>query len=180
MSLSNPSVSWFIAVCVGVVASFAHSDDEEMHAHSSKPPHTPHSHHTTHHHTPHTHGRDSHHGSPTGPSNLVADNLSELFGTIGNVCEEQFDIIRKVFPTHSITRVTRLLIQRIFNDPAFGLQARVDAVLHPKPPLQPLPTSEFLDALMTVCGQLVVVVVLLLMSHCCFCDRYGKNYLRCL
>ena len=59
------------------------------------------------------------------------DHLSDVFGTVIAVCAEQFDVIRKVFPQQTVGRVTRLLIQRIFNDPAFGIQKRVENVLQP-------------------------------------------------
>lgn len=61
------------------------------------------------------------------------DHLSGLFSMINTVCQEQFSIIRAVFPTHTIAKVTRMLIQRIFNDLAFGIQARVDSILCPAP-----------------------------------------------
>lgn len=92
----------------------------------------------------------------------VEDHLSELFGSVGAVCQEQFSIIRKIFPPTSVARITRLLIQRIFNDPAFGIQSRVDAVLCPKPPLPQLNLSEYLDALTTVREKLSALHMVLL------------------
>jgi hypothetical protein len=53
-----------------------------------------------------------------------------------------------------------VLIQRIFNDPAFGLQGRVDAVLQPRPPLPPLPLSDYLENLGIVKEKLGALYVL--------------------
>jgi hypothetical protein len=100
-----------------------------------------------------------------GGAGTLMDHLSGLFTMINNVCQEQFSLIRKVFPPHTIARVTRLLIQRIFNDPAFGIQARVDGILCPAPPSQPLPLSDYLDALVTVREKLSALY-LLLIDYC--------------
>ena len=43
-------------------------------------------------------------------------------------------------------KITRVLIQRIYNDPAFGICCR-DAVLQPRPPLPPLPLADYLEYL---------------------------------
>lgn len=62
----------------------------------------------------------------------LMDHLSSLFSMINRLCLEQFAIIRNIFPYHIIAKITRNLIQRIFGDPAFGIQARVDAILSPQ------------------------------------------------
>ena len=54
-----------------------------------------------------------------------------------------------MFPPFAVGRVTRQLIQRIFCDQAFGIQSRVDAVLSPRPPREPLGLGDYLDALTT-------------------------------
>ena len=90
----------------------------------------------------------------------ITDQLSELFSIIGSVCSEQFTIIRLIFPKHSIARITRLLIQRIFNDPAFGIQSRVDNVLNPKN--SKLLLSEYLNALIIVKQKLTALYYILL------------------
>lgn len=106
---------------------------------------------------------------PSGPGGLSpGDHLSELFATIIAVCAEQFDIIRKVFPQQTVARVTRLLIQRIFNDPAFGIQTRVENVLRPEPPRPPMLLAEYLDALITVKEKLSCLHIVL-MEHCVTC-----------
>lgn len=104
----------------------------------------------------------------------ATDNLSELFGTISLVCREQFDIIRKVFPSSTVARVTRLLIQRIFNDPAFGIQSRVEMVLRPKPPKPALPLGDYLDALVTVREKLSGLT-LILSEYCIYCTSTYKQ-----
>lgn len=118
------------------------------------------------------HGSPGSHGSPdrenNGSSGSPGDHLSELFGTIIAVCAEQFDIIRKVFPQQTVARVTRLLIQRIFNDPAFGIQTRVENALRPKPPRPPMLLADYLDALITVKEKLSCLHIVL-MDHCVTC-----------
>lgn len=91
----------------------------------------------------------------------LIDHLSSLFTVINKVCLEQFAIIREVFPVHTIPRITRQLVQRIFNDPAFGIQARVDAILNPQPPAPKLALSDYLDALVTVREKLSALNMLL-------------------
>lgn len=103
-------------------------------------------------------------GGFTGGLSLM-DHLSGLFSMINTVCQEQFSIIRNVFPAHTIAKVTRMLIQRIFNDPAFGIQARVDAILCPAPPQPPLSLPDYLDALVIVREKLSALFLLLL--ECC-------------
>ncbi len=104
-------------------------------------------------------------GNAPQPGVSLMDHLSGLFTMINNVCQEQFALIRKVFPANTIARVTRLLIQRIFNDPAFGIQARVDGILCPTPPNPPLPLADYLDALVTVREKLSALYLLLI--DCC-------------
>lgn len=92
----------------------------------------------------------------------VGDQLSNLFSIIDKVCREQFEIIRKIFPANTIARVTRLLVQRIFGDPAFGIQTKVDSILCPPSPLPPLALSDYLDALLTVREKLSALHLLLI------------------
>lgn len=103
--------------------------------------------------------------SISGGGMSLMDHLSGLFGMINKVCQEQFSIIREVFPTHTIAKVTRMLIQRIFNDPAFGIQARVDSILCPAPPQPPLSLPDYLDALVIVREKLSALFLLLM--ECC-------------
>lgn len=90
------------------------------------------------------------------------DSLSELFGTIGRICQQQFQLIRDIFPQSVAARVTRMLIQKMFKDSAFGIQARVDEVLNPKPPMAQLPLPDYLDALANVREKLSALYVILL------------------
>lgn len=92
----------------------------------------------------------------------LIDLLSGLFQMINTVCIEQFALIRKIFPVNTIPQVTRSLIQRIFSDPAFGIQARVDAILYPPEPSPKLPLADYLDALLTVREKLTALNLLLL------------------
>jgi hypothetical protein len=72
----------------------------------------------------------SHYGSSGGSGGaLLIDHLSELFGSLSSVCREQFTVIRRVFPKEAVARTIRMLIQRVFLDPAFGIQTKIDAVL---------------------------------------------------
>ena len=89
--------------------------------------------------------------------NTLVEHLSELFVSISTICKEQFVIIRKVFPPDSAIKITRMLVQRIFNDPAFGLQTRVDMILYPKPPYQPLSSVEYLGTYATFLSRLALV-----------------------
>lgn len=95
----------------------------------------------------------------------LIDHLSGLFKMIDKVCQEQFGIIIRIFPSNTVARVARMLVQRIFNDPAFGIQSRVDAVLCPAPPSAPLSLADYLDALVLVREKLSALYVLLL--ECC-------------
>ena len=90
------------------------------------------------------------------------DYLSELFNHISAVCLEQFAIIRNIFPAWVVPKMTRVLIQRIYNDPAFGIQGRVDSVLHPKPPAPELPLPDYLESLLTVREKLAALYLILL------------------
>lgn len=96
------------------------------------------------------------------------DYLSQLFATIQSVCVEQFKIVREIFPEPVIPKITRVLIQRIYNDPAFGIQGRVDAMLQPKPPSPPLPLADYLEYLSIVkekLGGLYLMLLELFMEH---------------
>lgn len=92
----------------------------------------------------------------------LIDHLSGLFQMINTVCVEQFSLIRKIFPSNTIPQVTRSLVQRVFSDPAFGIQARVDSILCPPQPSPKLPLADYLDALLTVREKLTALNVLLL------------------
>jgi hypothetical protein len=78
------------------------------------------------------------------------DMLSDLFGRISALCQEQFMVIKAVFPRQTAVRITRLLVQRILNDPVVGIQMRVEDMLNPKPPKPSLPLADYLNALCMV------------------------------
>ena len=109
---------------------------------------------------------------PSDSSITLVDHLSELFMAISDLCQEQFSIIRLVFPSQSVEKVTKMLITRIFNDPAFGIQARVENVLRPKPPASPLSLPEYLDALVTVREKLSALHLMLL-EYCTVDNDYA-------
>ncbi len=109
---------------------------------------------------------------PTGDSS--GDSLSELFGHINMVCSEQFTIIREIFPTSVVAAITRILIQRIFTDPAFGIQTLVDNILSPAPPKPQLNLSSYLDALTIVREKLSALYVVLL-EHCSHPSMHGMG-----
>lgn len=89
------------------------------------------------------------------------DTLSELFGMISSISREQFAIISITFPPQSVSKVTKTLVQRIFNDSAFGIMTRVDASLRPKPPIPQLGLSDYLDCLLTVREKLSALQIIL-------------------
>lgn len=103
-----------------------------------------------------------------------SDNLSELFGHINIVCSEQFTIIRAIFPPAVVAAITRILIQRIFTDPAFGIQTLVDNILSPAPPKPQLNLSSYLDALTIVREKLSALYVVLL-EHCSHPSMHGMG-----
>jgi hypothetical protein len=111
-------------------------------------------------------------------SAISAKNNFRSFDKFDHLASLRF-ISLQVFPTQSTSRVTKMLISRIFNDPAFGIQvganaelsvtlsshefqARVESVLQPKPPLPPLSASDYLDALVTVREKLSALHLMLL------------------
>ena len=90
------------------------------------------------------------------------DYLSKLFGTIGKVCQEQFAIIRDIFPRYAVPKMIRTLILRIYNDKAFGIEERLQKILDPKPPSLPLPLGDYLESLLTVREKLSALHLILL------------------
>ena len=59
----------------------------------------------------------------------MRDQLSAFFGLVSSLCQRAFTLIRQVFPPSAALKVTRMLIDRMVNDPAFGIQVRVAEVL---------------------------------------------------
>ncbi|CAM9953203.1 unnamed protein product, partial [Choristocarpus tenellus] len=85
-----------------------------------------------------------------GNSGAAVDSLSGLFGRVVATCQSQFAVIGQVFPSPLVPRVMRLLLHRILSDPVYGVQARVEGVLSPPPPSEPLPLADYLNCLCTV------------------------------
>ncbi|CAM9358850.1 unnamed protein product [Chrysoparadoxa australica] len=89
------------------------------------------------------------------------DSLSGLFGRVVNVCSQEFALIGKLFPPSLVPKVTRLLLQRILNDPVYGIQARVENVLSPPAPIEPLPLPDYLNCLSMVEQQTMALFEML-------------------
>ncbi len=68
-------------------------------------------------------------GNGADDADEMRDALSEFFGLISALCQKAFTLIRQVFPPSASLKVTRMLIDRMVNDPAFGIQVRVAEVL---------------------------------------------------
>jgi hypothetical protein len=68
----------------------------------------------------------------SGPQNRT--EFSELYARVETVCRYEKHVIRAVFPPLSAATVYQLLLERVFIDPAFGIQAKVEACI--KPPRQ--------------------------------------------
>lgn len=56
-------------------------------------------------------------------------DLESLFSKIGTICKEQFRVIHTVFPPSTCNSVRELLVERLFNDPAFGIFSYLDQFL---------------------------------------------------
>ncbi|CAM9743759.1 unnamed protein product, partial [Ectocarpus fasciculatus] len=89
-------------------------------------------------------------GDGMGQSTASEGSLSGLFRRVVTVCQNQFAVIGQVFPPPLVAKVTRLLLSRILNDPVYGVQARVEQVLSPQAPMEPLPLADYLNCLCTV------------------------------
>lgn len=89
------------------------------------------------------------------------DHLSHLFGGIGRLCLEQSKVIALVFPPEIVDRLSRLLVGRIFHDPTFGLETKIEKVLRPKPPRQPLSPADYLESLGVVREKLSALETML-------------------
>ncbi|KAF1322096.1 Exocyst complex component, partial [Globisporangium splendens] len=56
-------------------------------------------------------------------------DLESLFSRIAAICKEQFAVIHNVFPTSTCNSIRELLVERMFNDPAFGIFSYLDQFL---------------------------------------------------
>lgn len=60
-------------------------------------------------------------------------DLESLFAKISRICKDQFAMIHKVFPASACNSIRELLIERLFNDPAFGIFSYLDQFLNGRP-----------------------------------------------
>jgi hypothetical protein len=56
-------------------------------------------------------------------------DLESLYSKICSICHEQFVVIGHVFPAATCTSIRELLVERLFNDPAFGIFSYLDMML---------------------------------------------------
>uniref|UniRef100_K3X0L5 Uncharacterized protein n=1 Tax=Globisporangium ultimum (strain ATCC 200006 / CBS 805.95 / DAOM BR144) TaxID=431595 RepID=K3X0L5_GLOUD len=56
-------------------------------------------------------------------------DLESLFSRIAAICKEQFAMIHNVFPASTCNSIRELLVERMFNDPAFGIFSYLDQFL---------------------------------------------------
>lgn len=57
-------------------------------------------------------------------------DLESLFSKIGAICKQQFAVIHRVFPASACNSTRELLVERLFNDPAFGIFSYLDQFLN--------------------------------------------------
>ena len=109
------------------------------------------------------------HGGHRSGDPRASDHLSELFGSISALCIEQFEIIDEVFTVEVGQRLVKKLLLRVFNDPAFGIQAHIEASLFPPAPRPALPLHEYLLKLAEIREKLDAFHLIL----ADYCRKYG-------
>ena len=109
------------------------------------------------------------HGGHRSGDPRASDHLSELFGSISALCIEQFEIIDEVFTVDVGQRLVKKLLLRVFNDPAFGIQAHIEASLFPPAPRPALPLHEYLLKLAEIREKLDAFHLIL----ADYCRKYG-------
>lgn len=57
------------------------------------------------------------------------EDLDALFTKVLTICQEQFPVLDGVFPAVACDSIRELLIERLFNDPAFGILSSLDQLL---------------------------------------------------
>lgn len=68
-------------------------------------------------------------GEPAASSLDPIEDLDALFTKILTICTEQFPVIDSVFPAVACDSIRELLVERLFNDPAFGILSFLDQFL---------------------------------------------------
>ncbi|KAE9006402.1 hypothetical protein PR003_g16867 [Phytophthora rubi] len=86
-------------------------------------------------------------GEPTVSSLDPIEDLDALFTKILAICTEQFPVIDHVFPAEAYDSICELLIERLFNDPAFGILSFLDQFLSTRRYTEPSnPSSNAADS----------------------------------
>ncbi|EEY67651.1 exocyst complex component, putative [Phytophthora infestans T30-4] len=68
-------------------------------------------------------------GEPVTSSLDPIEDLDALFSKILTICTDQFPVIDSVFPAVACASIRELLVERLFNDPAFGVLSFLDQFL---------------------------------------------------
>ncbi|KAF4138698.1 Exocyst complex component Sec10 [Phytophthora infestans] len=68
-------------------------------------------------------------GEPATSSLDPIEDLDALFSKILTICTDQFPVIDSVFPAVACASIRELLVERLFNDPAFGVLSFLDQFL---------------------------------------------------
>ncbi|GMF57703.1 unnamed protein product [Phytophthora fragariaefolia] len=61
------------------------------------------------------------------------EDLNALFAKILTICTEQFPVVGSVFPAFACDSIRELLVERLFNDPVFGILSFLDQFLSTRP-----------------------------------------------
>lgn len=73
-------------------------------------------------------------------------DLETLFSKISAICKRQFALIHHVFPSPAQNSTRELLVERLFNDPAFGIFSYLDQFLSVRRDTPPNPFATDMDA----------------------------------
>ncbi|ETO77836.1 hypothetical protein F444_07035 [Phytophthora nicotianae P1976] len=68
-------------------------------------------------------------GAPVVASLDPIEDLDALYTKILGICTDQFPVIDSVFPSIACDSIRELLVERLFNDPAFGILSFLDQFL---------------------------------------------------
>ncbi|TMW65166.1 hypothetical protein Poli38472_009333 [Pythium oligandrum] len=71
-------------------------------------------------------------------------DLELLYSKVFTICKEQFTVIEHVFPAIPCNSIRELLVERLFNDPAFGILSYLEQFLSARP-LSTFASSDSMD-----------------------------------